>query len=84
VFVAEIPTRVWLERVARGEGDAEDRRARRTGDDRCVYEDLVCDAAIEAWIPDAARFVGAFEGAGFSVVTEGIGEVEALFVARRA
>jgi SAM-dependent methyltransferase len=83
VVVAEVPSRAWLEGVG-GRQDGEDRRARRVGDDTCVYEDLVAGVTVEAWIPEAKAWRDAFEGAGMSVTTEALGEAETLVVARSA
>jgi SAM-dependent methyltransferase len=85
VFVAELPSHAWLDRIAEGAGDAEDRRVRRVGPDRCVYEDVVAGVSIEAWIPDDARWRDAFEEGGlFTVTTEPLGDAEIVLVARRA
>ena len=84
VFVAELPLPAWLEAVAAGHGDADDRVARRVGPVRCVYEDLPCKVHIEALILDLGAWCAAFAAAGFATRTEAISDVEALLVARSA
>jgi len=83
VFVAEVPSRAWLERVASGgEVYDGDRAVRRTGDDTCVFEDLVNGASIVAWIPPDARW-SSLLGPRFAVTATSFGD-ELLVVARRA
>lgn len=85
VFVAEVPARAWLERLPVGASAEHDgRRVRRTSDDRCVYDDLVANVSIEAFIPDDARWPE-LAGDAFDVRTDPIGAQgeERLVVARK-
>ena len=80
VFVIEVPSPTWLERSS----DAlllADRRVRRMSPRRCVYEDLVTGASIEATLLDEAEWRGALAPA-WDARVEAIDAVEWLVVAR--
>lgn len=84
VFVAEVPSHAWLDRVANGgEIYDGDRAVRRTGVDTCVFEDLVNASSIAAWIPDDSRWASLL-GPSFDVRVAPIATGELLVVARRA
>jgi SAM-dependent methyltransferase len=81
LFIAEAPSRAWLERVASGgEVYDGDRAVRRTGEDTCLFEDLVNGATIAAWIPPDARW-STLLGARFDTNVTRFGD-ELLVVAR--
>ncbi len=81
VFVAEVPSPTWLERLDTTSLQA-DRRVRRTGRRTCVYEDLVTGATIEARLLDEAEWSAALEP-DWRPSFESIDELEWLVVAHR-
>lgn len=81
VFVAEVPSPTWLERLEAIPWQ-EDRRARRTGRRTCVYEDLVTGASIEATLLDEVEWSAAL-APDWRAAVESIDELEWLVVARR-
>jgi len=81
VFVAEVPSPAWLDRLDSIAPQA-DRRARRIGPRTCVYEDLVTGAAIEARVLDEAEWHAAL-APDWRAAIESIDELEWLVVARR-
>ncbi len=84
VFVAEVPSHAWVERVANGgETYDGDRTVRRVGADECVFADLVTGASITAWIPDDARW-STLLGPRFDAKITRIDGDELLVVARLA
>jgi SAM-dependent methyltransferase len=82
VFVAEVPSPAWIDRL---EGLPEDgeRRARRTGPRTCRIDDLVVGASIEARVLDEAEWRSALAPEWDGRI-EPLGDVEWLVVARRA
>ncbi len=81
VFVAEVPSHAWVERVANGgEVYDGDRTVSRVGADECVFADLVTGASITAWIPDDARW-STLLGPRFDVRVTSIDGEELLVVA---
>jgi SAM-dependent methyltransferase len=84
VFVAEVPARAWLDALPAHAAEGEERRVRRLGDDRCLYEDLVAGVSIEAWIPGDDAWRDVFRRAGMTAVVEALDEAEAIVVARSA
>ncbi|HEX4446646.1 MAG TPA: methyltransferase domain-containing protein [Polyangiaceae bacterium] len=81
VFVAEVPSPAWLERLAAAPPDA-DRRARRTGPRTGVYEDLVTGASIDVAVFDEAEWRAAL-AADWRARVESIDELEWLVIADR-
>ena len=81
VFVAEVPSPAWLDRLE-AIPSQEDRRVRRTGPRTCVYEDLVTGASIEATLLDESDWRAAL-APGWQLAIESIDELEWLVVARR-
>jgi SAM-dependent methyltransferase len=92
VFVAEMPSPAWLDRVAAPPGthgdagpadprDAE-RVVRRTGDRACVFEDRRAGVSIEARLLDDAAWQRAL-GPAWDARVEPLGVHEQLVVARR-
>jgi|HubBroStandDraft_1064217.scaffolds.fasta_scaffold17774_4 SAM-dependent methyltransferase len=81
VFIAEVPSPAWLDRVA-ADSSTSDRRVRRTGPRACVYEDLVTGASIEARVLDEAEWRDALAPAWRTHV-EPLHAAEWLVVARR-
>ena len=79
-FVAELPSRAWLESIT--EVDAGDARIARTAPGRAVHEDRIARVAIEAVIPSDAEWVAAF-APWFDARCEPLGASETLLVARR-
>jgi SAM-dependent methyltransferase len=55
VFVSELPSRAWLERIS-SSLESEDRHARRISPDECAFDDLVTGTSITAFIPDDSRW----------------------------
>jgi SAM-dependent methyltransferase len=82
VFVAEVPSPAWLDRIEASPVN-DDRRVRRTGPNTCAYEDLAASAAIEATVLDDAQWAAAL-GPMWEARVEGLGEFEWLVVARRS
>jgi len=82
VFVAEVPSPAWLDRVPLDSSDS-DRRVRRTGPRSCVYEDLVTGASIDALVLDESEWQDALGPAWWTQV-EPLGDLERIVVARRA
>jgi SAM-dependent methyltransferase len=82
VFIAEVPSPAWLDRLGGSAGDGE-RRALRTGPRTCVIEDLVVGASIEARVLDATQWQDALAPEWDGRV-EALGEVEWIVIARRA
>jgi SAM-dependent methyltransferase len=85
VFVAEVPAPGWLDDATRDAASGQERMVRRLGPNRCVYEDTVARASIEATFHTEAEW-RALLGAGFGVMIEpivdgGAGD-EMLVVAR--
>lgn len=81
VFIAEVPSPAWLDRLGELPGDGE-RRARRTGPRTCLVEDLVVGASVEARVLDEAEWRAALLPE-WEARLEPLGEVEWLVVARR-
>jgi SAM-dependent methyltransferase len=81
VFVAEVPSPAWLDRL--DEASGEDRRVRRTGARTCIYEDLPTGAWIQARVLDDGEWRALLEPV-FATRIEPLGETERLVVARRA
>lgn len=85
VFVAELPSHAWLTRLAAGALASDDRSARASAGDRCVYEDLVAGVTIEAWVPEDARWCALLAATGaLDARAEALGDDEMLLVARHA
>ena len=80
VFVTETPSRAWLDTL--GDDTDPDRRARRLGAARFVYEDAVSGTSIEARILDDADWSAAL-GPALSVEVLPAGPFERLVVGRR-
>jgi SAM-dependent methyltransferase len=76
VFVAEVPSPAWLDRVAA------DQRLRRTGPTTCVYQDPATSASIEARLLSESAWLAALEPA-WSGCLEAPGDAEWLVVGRR-
>jgi SAM-dependent methyltransferase len=81
VFVAEVPSPGWLDRLPSLPVEA-DRRARRTGPKTCIYEDLVAGVSIEANLLDEADWRAALEP-DWETRVESVDELELLVVAHR-
>jgi SAM-dependent methyltransferase len=82
VFVAEVPSPAWLERLPSLPA-ADDRVVRRTGDRTCVFEDRVANASIEARILSRDDWAAAL-GPVWSVRVDALEELEWLVVGHRA
>ena len=84
VFVAEVPSPGWLDRLVRAPPpwDAADRRVRRTSARTCVYEDRVAGASIEAVLLDEPDWRAAL-APDWEARVESVDEVEFYVVARR-
>jgi SAM-dependent methyltransferase len=81
VFVAEVPSPAWLDRLGEPSGDGE-RRTVRTGPRTCRVEDLVVGASIEACVLDETEWRDALAPA-WTARVEALDDVEWLIVARR-
>jgi SAM-dependent methyltransferase len=82
VFVAEVPSPGWLDRLGDAAGDGE-RRALRTGSRTCIVEDLVVGVSIEAHVLDEREWREAL-APDWNGTALALGEVEWIVVARRA
>jgi SAM-dependent methyltransferase len=84
VFVAEVPSPGWLDRVERSPSprDDADRCVRRTSARTCVYEDRVAGASIEAVLLDEADWRAAL-APDWEPRVESVDELEFYVVARR-
>ncbi|MGO8998579.1 MAG: class I SAM-dependent methyltransferase [Polyangiaceae bacterium] len=82
VFLAEVPARDWVRRLAAAGIEEGDARVVRIADDRLLHEDRAAGMAIEAIVPSEAEWQEAF-AEGFDVECEALGEAETLVVGRR-
>ncbi len=82
VFVAEVPSRAWLERLPPEGVVQEAGRLVRAGEDRLLHEDAAAGLAVEAVVPSESEWGAAF-GGGFEVSFEPLGDAETLVVGRR-
>jgi SAM-dependent methyltransferase len=82
VFVAEVPSRAWLERLPADGIVQEDGRLLRAGEDRLLHEDRTAGLAVEAVVPSESEWAASFSG-GFEVSFEPLGDAETLVIGRR-
>ncbi len=81
VFVAEVPSPEWLDRLGARPGRS-DRLIRRTGARTCVYEDRIVGASIEARLLDEAEWHAAL-GPKWQARIERLDEIEWIVVGQR-
>jgi SAM-dependent methyltransferase len=81
VFVAEVPSPAWLERLA-SEPARPDRRVQRTGPRTGVFEDLVARASIAVTLYDEAEWIAALSP-HWAARVDAFDELEWFVVARR-
>lgn len=79
-FLAETPSHAWLDTL--GQDVEEGRRARRTGADRFVYEDVVTGASIDARVLGDDAWAAAL-GPALVVEVRPVSAFERLVVGRR-
>lgn len=82
VFVAEVPSPAWIERLDALPATG-DRLLRRTGPRTCTFEDRVARASIDARVLDASEWEAEL-APGWRPRVEPLGDFEWLVVARRA
>jgi SAM-dependent methyltransferase len=83
VLVAEVPSPAWIEGLERAAAQGDGFRARRTGPNRCVHEDLVTGVAIEARVLSVDEWRATFAGWSAVRVEAPFDPSELVIIARR-